>query len=129
MDKYADTFKLADILYTMGDYLEEANHNNDAVNVMMLAAKIYEGILPRTSQVNRKIDQVKRRMSFFYLKMSKHEKALTILKEVEDMQKTLYGTKSEQLAKTWKVIGNIYILKKQYNEARELFTKAHEIFK
>jgi len=56
MDKYADTFKLADVLYTMGDYLEEGNHNNDAVNVMMLAAKIYEGILPRTSQVNRKID-------------------------------------------------------------------------
>ena len=44
--------------------------------------------------------------------------ALDELCQVEELERTLYGEQSTQLGKTYKVIGTIYLLSKNHDEAK-----------
>ena len=50
------------------------------------------------------------------------------MKEVEELEKTLYGEGSVQLGKTYKVIGTLYIINNNPIEARDYLMRAHAIF-
>ena len=62
------------------------------------------------------------------LKSDRNEDALNELREVEDLERALYGESSTQLGKTYKVIGTIHLLSKNNLEAREYLQKAQVIF-
>jgi len=62
------------------------------------------------------------------LKSNKYDEALAELKEVEELEMTLYGDRSGNLAKTYKVIGTLYIIQNMAQEAKEYLLKAQSIF-
>lgn len=62
------------------------------------------------------------------MKANKYNDALEELIEVEELEKTLYGETSTQLAKTYKVIGTLYIISNKPGEARDYLMRAHNIF-
>lgn len=63
-----------------------------------------------------------------YLKKENYNEALDELKEVEELEKSLYGDNSSQLAKTYKVIGTLHIINSNPGEARDYLMRAHAIF-
>jgi tetratricopeptide (TPR) repeat protein len=71
---------------------------------------------------------VKRNIALLYLKKENYTDALEELKEVEELEKSLYGDNSSQLAKTYKVIGTLYIINNNPPEARDYLMRAHAIF-
>ena len=64
------------------------------------------------------------------------EEALRELREVEDLERVLYGETSSNLAKTQKIIGTLMIIMKNTpdqksingDDAREYLMQAHSIF-
>lgn len=62
------------------------------------------------------------------MKSNRYDEALDVLKEVEELERTLYGEASTQLAKTYKVIGTLYIINSSPQEAREYLLRALGIF-
>ena len=63
-----------------------------------------------------------------FLKQNSYTKALDELREVEELEKTLYGDSSTQVAKTYKVIGTLHIINNNPQEAREYLMRAYSIF-
>ena len=78
--------------------------------------------------VDKRTCKVKRNISLLYLKSNKYDEALDQLKEVEELEKTLYGEGSINLGKTYKVIGTLYIINNNPAEARDYLMRAHAIF-
>ena len=72
--------------------------------------------------VDRRTVKVKRSIALFLLKISDYSKALEVLTEVEEVEKTIFGDDSLQIAKTLKVIGTIQIIINRPLEARESLT-------
>jgi len=62
------------------------------------------------------------------LKNNYHDEALQALKEVEELERVLYGDSSFNLGKTYKIIGTLYIIIGSVQEAREYLMRAHAIF-
>lgn len=50
------------------------------------------------------------------------------MREVEELERQLYGETSTQLGKTFKVIGTIHLLNKNHIDAKEYLIKAQNIF-
>jgi hypothetical protein len=71
-----------------------------------------------------KICKVKRNISLLYLKSDQNDAALVELHQVEELEKALYGETSNQLGKTFKVIGTIHLLNKDLNQAKDYLLKA-----
>ena len=63
-----------------------------------------------------------------YLKLNQYEQALEELKEVEELEKTLYGEQSIQIAKTYKVIGTLHIINNNVGDARDYLLRSLYIF-
>ena len=80
------------------------------------------------SEVHAKTCKVKRNISLLCLKSDQNFAALEELRQVADLERTLYGESSTQLGKTYKVIGTIHLLNKHYQEARDYLLKAQAIF-
>lgn len=78
--------------------------------------------------MHAKTCKVKRNISLLCLKTDQNEEALAELRQVEDLERTLYGESSTQLGKTYKVIGTIHLLNKNHTEARDYLLKAQAIF-
>ena len=78
--------------------------------------------------VDKKTCKVKRNISLLYLKNNQYAEALDELREVEELEKTLYGENSMQLGKTYKVIGTLYIINNNPDGARQYLMAAHQIF-
>jgi hypothetical protein len=78
--------------------------------------------------VHAKTCKVKRNISLLCLKSDRNDDALNELREVEDLERALYGESSTQVGKTYKVIGTIHLLNKSNLEAREYLQKAQAIF-
>lgn len=78
--------------------------------------------------VDKRTCKVKRNVALLYLKSNRYEEALDELKEVEELERTLYGEASVQLGKTYKVIGTLFIINSNPQEAREYLMRAHGIF-
>jgi len=95
------------------------------MNSLRLVEKIYRN---NYSEVHAKTCKVKRNISLLCLKSDQNEAALDELRQVEDLERTLYGETSTQLGKTYKVIGTIHLLNKNYQEARDYLIKAQHIF-
>lgn len=89
------------------------------------AEQIYE---MNYSMVDKRTCKVKRNVALLYLKSNRYDEALDELKEVEELERTLYGDASVQLGKTYKVIGTLYIINSNPQEAREYLMRAHGIF-
>ena len=56
--------------------------------------------------------KIKRNVALVYLRGNEFNDALKELKEVEELEKLLYGETSAQLAKTQKIIGTLMIIMK-----------------
>ena len=54
--------------------------------------------------------KIKRNVALVYLRGNKFEDALKELKEVESLERILYGDTSSNVAKTQKVIGTLMII-------------------
>lgn len=78
--------------------------------------------------MHAKTCKVKRNISLLCLKSDQNFAALEELRQVEDLERTLYGETSTQLGKTYKVIGTIHLLNKNHLEAKEYLMKAQNIF-
>lgn len=80
--------------------------------------------------------KIKRNVALVYLRGNKFDEALKELKEVEELERLLYGETSAQLAKTLKIIGTLMIIMKNSpdqqvisaDDAREYLMQAHAIF-
>ena len=125
MEKYADTDYLAQIIMTLSEFQDKANLTEDALSSLRMVEKIYKS---NYSDVHAKTCKVKRNISLLCLKSDQNEAALQELRQVEDLERTLYGEQSTQLGKTYKVIGTIHLLNKNYNEAKDYLLKAQLIF-
>jgi len=78
--------------------------------------------------VDKRTCKVKRNVALLYLKANRYEQALEELREVEELEKTLYGEGSVQLGKTYKVIGTLFIINNNPVDARDYLMRAHAIF-
>ena len=81
--------------------------------------------------------KIKRNVALVYLRGNEFNDALRELKEVEELERLLYGETSAQLAKTQKIIGTLMIIMKNsasgtkiigVDDAREYLMQAHAIF-
>ena len=96
----------------------------------LASLRIVEGIYANChgSDVSNKTCKVKRNISLLCLKLDENEAALDELKQVEDLERALYGENSTQIGKTYKVIGTIHLLNKNHADAREYLSRAQAIF-
>jgi len=86
---------------------ESGEQFDQALNCLKQAKQILED---NYGQVDKRTCKVKRNISLLYLKSNSFENALEELKQVEDLELQLYGDRSSNLAKTYKVIGTLYII-------------------
>ena len=63
----------------------------EALEVLKLAEQIYEYSY---STVDKRTCKVKRNVALLYLKLNRYDEALDELKEVEELERTLYGEAS-----------------------------------
>lgn len=68
--------------------MEKDDKIDEALQSLRTAEEIYEKTY---SVVDKRTCKVKRNISLLYLKSNKYEEALEILREVEELEKTLYG--------------------------------------
>jgi len=123
--KFSNTEFLSQIAITLAELQEKAGLFDDALVCLHNAKDILED---NYSLVDKRTCKVKRNISLLYLKSSKYDEALSELKEVEELETTLYGDRSGNLAKTYKVIGTLLILNNMTEEAKEYLLKAQSIF-
>lgn len=97
----------------------------EALESLRIVEKIYKN---NYSEVHAKTCKVKRNISLLCLKSDQNFAALEELRQVEDLERTLYGETSTQLGKTYKVIGTIHLLNKNHLEAKDYLLKAQSIF-
>lgn len=71
---------------------------------MRLAESIYE---QNYSQEDKRTCNVKKNIALIFLKSNHYEEALQEFKEVEILEKVLYGDSSLNLAKTYKTVGTL----------------------
>ena len=125
LEKYADTDYLAQIVMTLSEFQDKAEMTQQALQSLRIVERIYKN---NYTEVHAKTCKVKRNISLLCLKSDQNEEALNELRQVEELERTLYGYSSTQLGKTYKVIGTIHLLNKNHAEARDYLQKAQFIF-
>jgi len=110
---------------SLSEFQDKADLFSDALHSLRVVEKIFKN---NYTDVHAKTCKVKRNISLLCLKTDMNKEALTELRQVEDLERTLYGESSTQLGKTYKVIGTIHLLNKDHSEAREYLLKAQSIF-
>jgi tetratricopeptide (TPR) repeat protein len=75
----------------LSEWLEKSDNIEEALQNLKTAEQIYEY---NYSVVDKRTCKVKRNISLLYLKSNKYDEALEELKEVEELEKTLYGENS-----------------------------------
>ena len=95
---------------TLSEYQDKASFLDDALNSLRIVERIYKN---NYTDVHSKTCKVKRNIALLCLKSDKNDAALEELRQVEDLERTLYGETSTQLGKTYKVIGTIHLLNKR----------------
>lgn len=80
--------------------------------------------------VDKRTTRVKRNISLIRLKLGMIPEALQEMKEVEELEQTLHGERSVNIAKTYKVIGTLYMIDNppKPQEAKEYLLRAQSIF-
>ena len=88
LEKYAETDYLAQILMSLSEFQDKQGLIEDAMSSLRLVEKIYKN---NYSEVHSKTCKVKRNISLLCLKSDQNEAALDELRQVEDLERTLYG--------------------------------------
>ena len=126
MEKYEETDYLAEIATTLSELQDKAKMFHEALDSLRAVERILEH--NHAGEISAKICKVKRNISLLFLKLDDNMQALDKLKQVEELERSLYGENSTQLGKTYKVIGTIHLLSKVMPEAREYLQRAQAIF-
>tara|TARA_B110000285_G_C14805651_1_gene459552 strand:+ start:196 stop:519 length:324 start_codon:yes stop_codon:yes gene_type:complete len=106
---------------TLSEFQDKAEMTDQALHSLRIVERIYKN---NYTEVHAKTCKVKRNISLLCLKSDQNEEALNELRQVEELERTLYGYSSTQLGKTYKVIGTIHLLNKNHGEARDYLQKA-----
>ena len=120
-----DPDKVAGAAIALSEWLEKAEQVDGALQALKTAEQIYEY---NYSVVDKRTCKVKRNVALLYLKANRYDQALEELREVEELERTLYGEGSVQLGKTFKVIGTLFIINNNPGDARDYLMRAHGIF-
>lgn len=115
----------ADVALALSQWEQENNNYPDALDALRQAEHIYEF---NNGQIDKKTAKVKRNVCMLLLKAGEYEDALEECKELEQVDKALYGDKSIQYAKNLKVIGTIFMILNKYHRAKESYERALAIF-
>ena len=91
LEKYADTDYLAGIIMQLSELQDKAGQVEDALESLRVVEKIYKN---NYSEVHAKTCKVKRNISLLCLKSDRNDDALNELREVEDLERALYGESS-----------------------------------
>lgn len=86
---------------------EKAAKFEDALESLIQAKQILED---NYGLVDKRTTRVKRNISLIRLKLGMIPEALQEMKEVEELETTLHGDRSLNIAKTFKVIGTLYMI-------------------
>jgi tetratricopeptide (TPR) repeat protein len=82
---------VAEVAVTLSEWLEKAERVEEALAVLKQAEQIYEYAY---SVVDRRTCKVKRNVALLQLKANRYDEALEELREVEELERTLYGEAS-----------------------------------
>lgn len=106
---------------------EKAVKFEDALESLAQAKAILED---NYGVVDKRTTRVKRNISLIRLKLGMIPEALQEMKEVEELEQTLHGDRSVNIAKTYKVIGTLYMIDNppKPQEAKEYLLRAQSIF-
>jgi tetratricopeptide (TPR) repeat protein len=75
----------------LSEWLEKVDKIDEALECLKTAEQIFEY---NYSVVDKRTCKVKRNIALLYLKNNRYDEALEVLKEVEELEKTLYGDSS-----------------------------------
>jgi len=78
--------------------------------------------------MDAKTIEVKRDIALLFLKMGKNDQTIQSLKEVEDLERQVFGPTSVSLARTLKALGTIYLSNRNVISAKECFLESLQIF-
>ncbi|CAD7963944.1 unnamed protein product [Amoebophrya sp. A25] len=87
-------------------------------------------VLQQLGREEQKSVEVKRELALILIKRREHDQALEYLREVQFLERTLFGPQSVQLARTLKALGTVYMLKggKYFADASDCLNAALNIF-
>jgi len=105
--KYAMSDVLAELASSLSLWLEENNQVSEALEKLQQALDIYQ---TNYGVEDHRACRVKRRIALIYLRCNEFQDALKELREVECIERVVYGDNSVSLAKTLKVIGTLLII-------------------
>ena len=117
--------QIAEFYQTLSEYQEKQNDKEGFLKSLYQVRDIYIQI---HGPCDKKVIKIKRQISINLLKNEEHQKAITELKETEEMEIGVYGEYSVQVAKTHKIIGTIMILTQQYQNAQKYLNRALKVF-
>jgi tetratricopeptide (TPR) repeat protein len=89
----------------MSEMLDQSENYEEALTHLVNAKQILE---ENYGQDDKRTCKVKRNIALLYLKGGKYGEALNELREVEELEIRLYGDRSLNLAKTYKVMGTLF---------------------
>jgi len=105
LEKFNNTDFFAQISISMSEMLDKTEQYEEALETLVLARNILE---ENYGQEDKRTCKVKRNIALLYLKSNRYDDALNELREVEDLEIRLYGDRSLNLARTYKVIGTLF---------------------
>jgi len=125
LEKFTNTDFSAQISISLSEMLDRTEKYPEALECLISARSILE---ENYGQEDRRTCKVKRNIALLYLKCNSYEEALNELREVEELEIRLYGDRSLNLARTYKILGTIFTAQNQPNEARDFLMRAYSIF-
>ena len=123
--KFHGTDFLAGVATQLSTWQEQAGQIAEALVNLGKALDIYKNSY---GMEDIRTCKIKRNVALVYLRGNQFEEALRELREVEELERVLYGEASSNLAKTQKIIGTLMIITGNTQEAREYLVQAHAIF-
>ena len=106
LEKFSNTDFFAQISISLSEMLDNLGKYQEAMEHLIDAKEI---LIESYGNEDKRTCKVKRNIALMGLKLGQYEKALEELREVEEMEIRLYGDRSVNLARTYKVIGTLFI--------------------
>ena len=116
---------LAETYEKLGLCLQELFVFPQALDSFREAEKIF---IQNNGVISRKASKLKRKICNVLVKVEEYEEAVRECKELEEIDKSLYGEFSNQHAKDLKAVATIFMIMGKFQDALKLFNKALEIY-
>lgn len=116
---------LAETFEKCGVWLQELFMYPQAIDAFREAEKIY---IQNNGMISKVASKLKRKICGVLVKIEEYEEAVKECKELEEIDKSLYGEYSSQYAKDLKVIGTVSMIISKNLEALKYFNKALEVY-